>query len=41
MPFEVVSGIGSGMGVVEGGPRALREGGFQGFSFPLVSVAYF
>jgi len=34
LTFEVVSWVGRGMGVLEGGPRAPREGGL-GFCSPI------
>jgi len=41
MPFEVVSRVGRGMGVLDGIPRALRGGRFLGFSSPSVWMEYF
>jgi len=34
MPFGVVSGVGRGMGVLDGGPCAQGEGGVSGILFP-------
>ena len=39
MPFGVLSAVGRGMGVLNGGQCAVRRrGGFGGLSFPLVSI---
>ena len=36
MPFWMVSGVGRGMGVLDGGPCASREGWFWVFVIPLL-----
>jgi len=41
LSLEVVSGVGRGMGVLEGSMCPKGKGRFQDFSISLVSVAYF
>jgi len=41
LSFGMVSGVGPGIDVLDGGPRALREGVVSGVVCPIGSLVYF